>query len=130
MCGLSGRLPRRRAGKLLLHIAATTLCFAPHTTRTVACGTPWGFCRGGSPMLAWRSNRLLAVALAAWPLGLGGCLAREVRPVAADLSPDFGSLVSMAGATTPARLTRGQMENPDPDKGFLELGKADPGSRE
>lgn len=78
-------------------------------------------------MKAWRSHRWLAVALAAWPFSLG-CQAREVQPSAAGITPDFGSLVSMAGATSPARQMRGQKDANDP--GLLVIRHTDPGTRE
>jgi parvulin-like peptidyl-prolyl isomerase len=78
-----------------------------------------------------RAYRLLEVFAILVSLGVTGCQAAAPRPAAAGLEPDFLSLASMAGSSTPTVLTRAQKsESGRGPAGLLELGPDTAGNQE
>ena len=77
-------------------------------------------------MIGWRRSHTLVTSVVSLVVGVAGCQAGDHRPDGGPAT-DYGSLLSLPGSP-PAGTVRGQKPPPGPSP--LDLGQADPGSRE
>lgn len=106
----------------------------PHSKTINPLRSNRGAIRGGESMRPWRyhAKRLLVAGFAAWQLGLGGCQAKELQTPTSGLTPDFVSLVNMAGSEVvpPSQfVSRGQKKEENAGNS-LDIKPTDPGSQE